>query len=225
MNYDVVIFDLDGTLIDSIRDIGAAANHALALHGFPLRKEEEFPGLVGHGVRNLMKNAIPAELSQDDKLVDAVLADFTDFYTSNIDVFTRPYPGMHELLRELSGTGLALAVASNKFQSAVEYLVRVLFPDLEWIAIMGNKRGAPLKPNPAIVSEILDAICRKKKVTDPKAIFVGDSPADIRTAHNAGIPCIGVSWGYRDASELSEADLLVHSAEELRKLLLKPFNK
>ena len=116
-------------------------------------------------------------------------------------------------------------MASNKFQSAVEHLVRVLFPDIEWIAIMGNKRGAPLKPNPAIVSEILDAFCRQKKVTDPKAIFVGDSAADIRTAHNAGIPCIGVSWGYRDASELSEADRLVHTVEELTKLLLQPFNK
>ena len=224
MNYDVVIFDLDGTLIDSIRDIGAAANHALALHGFPLRKEEEFPGLVGHGVRNLMKNAIPAESRKMTHLSMPCSLIYRLLYI-HIDVFTRSYPGMHELLRELSAEGLALAVASNKFQSAVEHLIRVLFPDIEWIAIMGNKRGAPLKPNPAIVSEILDAFCRQKKVTDPKAIFVGDSPADIRTAHNAGITCIGVSWGYRDVSELSEADHLVHTVEELTKLLLQPFNK
>lgn len=219
MNYDIVIFDLDGTLIDTIGDIGAATNHALALHGFPVIKEEEFPALVGDGVRNLIKSAIPAELSKDDALVDSVLADFKSYYTAYIDVLTRPYPGIHELLRELSTGGLALAVASNKFQSAVEDLVRGFFPDIPWLSILGNKQGAPLKPDPAIVNQVLKDYCGLKKQANPKAIIVGDSTADIRMANSAGIPSIAVGWGYRSEAELSDADHFVRSVKELRELL------
>lgn len=223
MRYDAVIFDLDGTLTDSIRDLGTAVNHALSIHGLPLRRDEEFPGLVGHGVRNLVKNSLPIERASDEVFTDAVLADFTDYYSSNIDVYTRPYPGIPELLRDLSAGGTALAVASNKFQSGTEHLVSEFFPDIDWLCVNGNRPGAPLKPDPAIVGNILEVLKRHVGKQDSRGIscvLVGDSATDIRTAHNGGIPAIAVTWGYRPESDLHEAEHIAHNVQELRDLLL-----
>jgi len=221
--YKVVIFDLDGTLMDTIEDLGAAVNAALEAHGFPGHTLEEYSGMVGHGVRNLVHRALPEGVSA--KIEDACFDAFMEYYTGHLDVYTRPYPGMVELLEELDEAGVKLAVASNKFQSGAEYLVRKYFPNVHFVAILGNGPGLPLKPDPAIVDTVLEACGEEISPRGPKGLgrddnsiaLVGDSLTDMRTAENAGISAIAVNWGYRDMSDNpSSAD----NADGLRKLLL-----
>ena len=193
MQYKAVIFDLDGTLIDSLEDLGTAVNHAMDQKGFPRHTLAEYRQMVGHGVRNLVMQALPASLQADDALVDECLGVFKAYYTAHIDVHTHPYPGMEDLLRHLHENGVLLAVASNKFQSGTEHLVAKLFPGIPFVAILGNREGYPLKPDPEIVGEVL----RKAGVSRSEAVMVGDSLTDMKTAENGGIRGIAVSWGYR----------------------------
>ena len=215
MKYKVVIFDLDGTLIDSLEDLGTAVNHALAAKGFPLHTMPEYRLMVGHGVRNLVKQALPEPFQADESLVDECLAAFKSYYTSHIDVHTRPYPGMVELLGQLHSDGVLLAVASNKFQSGTEYLVDKLFPGIPFVAILGNREGFPLKPDPEIVGEVL----WKAGVAKADAVLVGDSLTDMKTAVNGGIRGIAVSWGYRTL-QASDTLTVVSSAHELERILV-----
>ena len=216
MKYGTVLFDLDGTLLDTIDDLGAAVNHALALRGLPLHTREEYKMMVGTGIRNLNRLSLPENLSGDDALLDACLKDFLEYYTAHIDVHTRPYPGMPELLKDLSDKGVKLAVTSNKFQAGTEHLMREFFPGIDFVAILGNRPGAPLKPDPAIVREVLSLSCSPKD----KAVLVGDSATDITTAANGGIASIGVGWGFRPLSELSGAVAIALTSADLRALLL-----
>lgn len=215
MTYKLVIFDLDGTLLNTIADLSEAVNHALRLRGLPLHTLEEYTRMVGHGVRNLMQQALPVELSDDTSTVDAVLADFTAYYTAHIDVYTRPYPGIQALLTKLHREGVMMAVASNKFQEGTEHLIKEFFGDIPFVAVLGNRPGFPLKPDPEIVGEVL----RKTDVEKVSALMVGDSPTDMRTAANGGIKGVAVGWGYRDMKG-TEGLTVVNSAEELEKEIL-----
>lgn len=215
----LVIFDLDGTLIDSLEDLGAAVNHALSLRGLPLHTREDYRKMVGHGVRNLVEKALEASVGTGpfpSEEVDAALADFKEYYSAHIDVHTRPYPGIPELLADLQAAGVRLAVASNKFQEGTERLIRSLFPDIQFVVILGNRPGYPLKPAPEIVQEVL----RKADIGPSDAVMVGDSPTDMRTAANGGVEGLAVTWGYRTADELA-GHRLVHSVPELRGLLFQ----
>lgn len=232
----LVIFDLDGTLIDSLEDLGAAVNHALSLRNLPLHTREDYRKMVGHGVRNLVEKALEASgdvmtegnyfsgrcpknqfpSAKTDSYVDAALADFKEYYSAHIDVHTRPYPGIPELLADLQAAGVRLAVASNKFQEGTERLIRSLFPDIQFVAILGNRPGYPLKPAPEIVQDVL----RKADIGPSDAVMVGDSPTDMRTAANGGIEGLAVTWGYRTADELA-GHRLVYSVPELRGLLFQ----
>ena len=210
-----VIFDLDGTLLNTIEDLGEAVNHALSLHGYPLHSLEEYRGMVGHGVRNLVMQALPKELQADESLIDTCLAQFKDYYTAHIDVHTRPYPGMVEVVQQLHAQGVKLAIASNKFQSGTETLIAEFFPGIPFVAVLGNRPGYPLKPDPEIVGEVL----RQASASPAQTVMVGDSLTDMKTASNGGIRGIAVSWGYR-ALEPSPAYALVHSPSELLSLIL-----
>jgi len=214
----LVIFDLDGTLVDSLEDLGAAVNYALALRGLPQHTDDEYRRMVGHGVRNLVRQALERSLADrfagradakaaegesgdcvvDDQMVAECLADFKGYYSSHIDAHTRPYPGIPELLGELHRRGVLLAVATNKFQSGAEHIVREFFPSIPFVAILGNRDGYPLKPSPEIVEEVL----QQGRLSREEAVLVGDSPTDMRTAHNGGIDSIAVSWGYRTRDDL-----------------------
>lgn len=215
MNPKLVLFDLDGTLLNTIADLSEAVNHALKLRGLSLHSLEGITKMVGHGVRNLIMQALPAELRDDTAIVDAVLADFTDYYFAHIDVYTQPYPGIPELIATLNHYGVQLAIASNKFQAGTEYLIKEFFPGIPFVAVLGNRPGFPLKPDPEIVGEVL----RKAGVNKEEAVMVGDSPTDMRTATNGGIRGIAVGWGYRDMREI-EGITVVETAKELQKLLL-----
>lgn len=224
----MILWDLDGTLIDTLEDLGAAVNHALSLRGLPLHTTAEYRRMVGHGVRNLVQQALEASLREisdqvgddgkfvlNDELIDAALADFKAYYSAHIDVHTRPYAGMPALLTELQDRGAKMAVASNKFQEGTEQLIREFFPDIAFVSILGNRPGYPLKPSPEIVQEVLS----KAGVAPADAIMVGDSPTDMHTAANGGIDALAVSWGYRTVEELA-GHRIVGSVDALRAALM-----
>ena len=224
MKYKLVIFDLDGTLLDTLDDLSAAVNHAMQLRGFPQHARDEYMRMVGHGARNLMRQALP-DGHKDDGTVEAAYNDFRAYYTDHIDVHTKPFPGMQGLLALLHQKGVLLAVASNKFQEGTEHLIKEFFPNIPFVAILGNRPGSPLKPYPEIVGEVL----RKADVQREEAVMVGDSETDMETAANGGIDAIAVGWGYRDMREIANTMLalrqaqgpqVVDSTEELQKLLL-----
>ena len=214
----LILWDLDGTLIDTLEDLAAAVNHALSLRGLHPLAHTEYRKMVGHGVRHLVQQALESACPTppDAAGVDAALADFTAYYSAHIDVYTRPYAGITELLMELQDSGIRMAVTSNKFQEGTERLVRTFFPHIPFVAVLGNKPGCPLKPSPEIVQTVLS----QAAVAPEDALLVGDSHTDMRTAANGGIDAIAVSWGYRTAEELA-GHRLVSSVGALREELLK----
>ena len=215
MNPKLVIFDLDGTLLDTLDDLSVAVNYAMLQRGFPLHTREEYRMMVGHGARNLMMKAVPAEHRKDEAMIDAVLADFRNYYNTHIDVYTKPFPGIPQLLESLHQNGIILAVASNKFQEGTEHLIKEFFPNIPFVAILGNRPGYPLKPDPEVVGEVL----RKTGLSKSDAVMVGDSDTDMETAANGGIRGIAVDWGYRNMKNIPSLTV-VESAAALQKLLL-----
>jgi len=214
MRYKLVLFDLDGTLLDTLDDLSEAVNYAMGLRGLPGHTREEYMKMVGHGIRNLVKQALPAEKHEDEALIDSALADFKAHYTAHIDVYTHPYAGMQRVVEILHKAGVQLAVASNKFQEGAEYLIRKFFPGIPFVAVLGNQPGFPLKPDPEIVGEVL----RRAEVRPEDAVLVGDSPTDMKTAANGGIDAIAVTWGYRPMQDFPGVKV-VDSAEELMGIL------
>ena len=214
MKYKAVIFDLDGTLLDTIEDLGTAVNFALERRGFPLHSFADYRQKVGHGIRNLVTVSLPFEKQSDEALIDECLADFREYYTGHIDVHTRPYPGMVELVARLDAEGVKMAIASNKFQAGTETLVAEFFPGIQFVAVLGNREGFPLKPDPEIVGEVL----RKAGCSRSEAVMIGDSMTDMKTAENGGIDTIAVSWGYRQM-EGTPGITVADSAAGLRQLL------
>lgn len=211
MKYKLVIFDLDGTLLDTLDDLSAAVNYAMQQRGFPSHTRNEYMKMVGHGARNLMSQALPMEHKDDEALIDAALADFRAYYNAHIDVYTKPFPGIQELIAALHQKGVMLAVASNKFQEGTEHLIKEFFPEIPFVAVLGNRQGFPLKPDPEVVGEVL----RKASISKDQAVMVGDSDTDMETAANGGIQGIAVNWGYRDMSDWNHVD----NVEELHKIL------
>lgn len=216
MRYELVIFDLDGTLVDTIEDLGTAVNHALAQKNLPLHEISEYRLMVGNGIGKLVKRAMPGPLQEDAGLFGELLDSFVKYYSSHLDVHSRPYPGMTGLLARLSAAGMKLAVASNKFQAGAETIVGRFFPGVDFCAVLGGRDGAPLKPDPEVVREILD----KAGVLREKAVMVGDSATDMLTAKAADICGIAVSWGFRPQEAAAECSFRADTAEELEKLLL-----
>ncbi len=217
-----MIFDLDGTLLDTIDDLKEAVNHAMSLRGFPTFTRDEVMAMVGHGARNLMRKALPLG-HKDDDMVNAAYDDFKAYYITHIDVHTKPFPGIHDLLTQLHQEGVLLAVASNKFQEGTEYLIKEFFHEIPFEAVLGGRPNFPLKSDPEIINEVL----RKAGVEKENAVMIGDSPTDMETAANGGVRGIAVNWGYRDMREtaLLQAQgpqrlIVVDTAEELQSLLL-----
>ena len=211
----LVIFDLDGTLLNTIADLGNAANHTLAELGLPQHTLDEYTLMVGNGMRKLIMRALPDEKAADDAFVDSTLDSFLRYYADHIDIFTKPYPGIPQLINSLSTAGYKLAVASNKIQAGAEKLIEKFFPDIDFVAVMGNSPQYPLKPDAALVEYIMD-----KAGTDrAHTVMVGDSGTDIQTARNAGIPVIAVSWGFRPRHELTAADYIADDVSSLKKNL------
>ena len=218
MKYDIVIFDLDGTLLNTIGDLAASVDYVMRSRNLPEHTDAEYRQMVGGGIKRLVERALPEELAANESYVDECVTQFRRYYVDNIDRHTVPYEGMCELLRDLQRAGVKLAVASNKFQHGTDRLVSKFFGDIDFVAIEGNREGAPLKPDPQIVTGILSRV----GIAPERAVMIGDSGIDIRTAQAAGIDSIGVAWGFRFAEELFEAGAkrVVSEVDELRRYLL-----
>ena len=219
MKYDIVIFDLDGTLLNTIGDLAASVDYVMRSRNLPEHTNAEYRQMVGGGIKRLVERALPAELAANGEYVEECVTQFRRYYVDNIDRHTVPYDGMYDLLHRLRKEGVQVAVASNKFQHGTDRLVSKFFGDVDFVAVEGNREGAPLKPDPQIVNNIL----HKAGVEHSKAIMVGDSGIDIRTAAAAGIDSVGVAWGFRFAEELYEAGAtrVVTTAEELETVLFE----
>lgn len=208
----LIIFDLDGTLLNTIDDLGTAANHTLSLHGYPTHHISSYPYFVGNGISKLIERVLPEE-DRNEATVAKLREDFVDYYDKHLIDLTKPYPGINDMLDELNARGIAMAVASNKYQSAAETIIRHFFPQIPWVTIEGQKPGVPTKPDPSVVFGILSEHFTPK----PQVLYVGDSGVDMETARRAGLESVGVTWGFRPESELSEAlaDHIIHAPSEL----------
>lgn len=195
----LVIFDLDGTLLNTIEDLGQAANYALERNGYATHSMASYPYFVGNGVRRLVTRVLPED-ARDDENVDRVLGDFMKYYDEHCIDYTKPYNGMPELLQDLRDMGVMMAVASNKYQQAVSKIIPHYFPDINFIAIEGQKDGVNVKPDPSIVFSIL----AQARVPKADALYIGDSGVDMETARRACIDSVGVTWGFRSKKELVE---------------------
>ena len=185
MGWDMVIFDLDGTLLDTIGDLGAAVDHAMVVRGVPTHTTEEYKTMVGHGVKNLVRLALP-ENCRDEETVNSALNDFRRWYETHIDLLTKPFPGIHELLRDLSSRGVRLAVASNKFQEGAEALIKEFFPDIRFDAVLGDRPGHPLKPDAEVVRSILRTSGLEAGTAGPAAGTVAGTDAGTAVGTTAG---------------------------------------
>lgn len=212
MAVKLVIFDLDGTLLNTIGDLAEAADHMLALRDLPRHDYAAYCSFVGNGIMRLVERALPEAL-REAEYVAAARQDFLAYYIDHIDQKTRPYPGIVELLEQLQAAGIRLAVASNKFQAGTEKLIRAFFPQIRFEVVFGQRPEVALKPDPAVVEEILTLT----GVAREEALYVGDSGVDMQTAHAACVRSVGVSWGFRSREELEHnaADCIVDRAEEI----------
>ena len=213
----LVIFDLDGTLLDTIEDLGNAVNYILERHGMPQYTVEQYRKMVGHGIRNLIRKAF-SPMDLDDAFLETCVAEFKEFYLAHIDEHTRPFPGIVALLDDLYAHGVKLAVVSNKVQEGTERLIHEFFPDIVFVAIFGNRVGYPMKPAPEIVASVL----AKAGCAPSDAVMVGDSNTDMQTAVNGGIDGIAVSWGNRTREQLA-GNHIVDTVEELHRCLMDEF--
>ena len=194
----LVIFDLDGTLLNTIDDLAQAANAALVSCGLPSRTVEECRQFVGNGVSKLLERALPEGSRTPDMLARMHAAFFT-YYDAHLTDHTRPYPGIETLLNELQRRGVKLAVASNKYQRATERLIKHFFPHISFVAVLGQRENIPVKPHPHMVQEILSLAHELRENT----LYLGDSDVDMQTAQNAGVKACGVTWGFRSRETLA----------------------
>lgn len=213
--YQAAIFDLDGTLLNTLEDLADSANHVLGLHGLPPRTLDEIRRFIGHGVTYLIHRAVPDGTAPE--LEQTCVTEFRAYYLTNMRHKTAPYPGVIELLETLKKENFLIGVVSNKFDGAVKDLCRHYFGDLLPIAI-GESERLRSKPAPDMVEQCLKELGAAPK----KTVYVGDSDTDIETAANASLSCISVSWGFRDRAflEAHGATAVADTPEKLLELLL-----
>lgn len=211
MKITTAIFDLDGTLLNTLGDLCDSVNCALLRHGFAAVTEEETRVRVGHGVRNLVTRCIPEE-KRTEAMIDTCLDDFRTAYGERMMNRTQPYDGILPLLKQLKKAGVSVGVLSNKYDLAAKSLIRHFFGDLVQITY-GERPDTPRKPDPTSTLQLLRELGGDPTTT----LYIGDSATDMQTAKNAGLSAVGVTWGFRPAEELTAAgaDALVHSPAEL----------
>ena len=196
----ILIFDLDGTLLNTITDLGYACNYALQQAGFPSHPIEAYPAMVGNGINNLIRRALP-ENERTEETILRVRAHFVPYYDQHNCDYTRPYDGIPELLATLKSQGHMLAVASNKYQAATEQIVARFFPCI-FDVVLGERNGVPRKPDPQIVYDILHTLNFQQdnfsqfSTLNSQLIYLGDSLVDRDTARNAHLPFVACSWGF-----------------------------
>lgn len=209
------VFDLDGTLVDSLQDLANSVNYALGKNGFPQRETDEFRYLVGDGVSILLQRALGDRYSEGS--VQQLLGDFNDYYNMHYADFTCPYEGCMDLLHYLRGKGILLAVLSNKPDSFTRMIVEKMFPDILFARIQGKTDQFPRKPDPASLLNMVDEL----RFHSEEVLYIGDSNVDVSTAHNAGLKVAGAAWGFRGKKELlaAGADYIVDVPADIKLLV------
>lgn len=195
----LVIFDLDGTLLNTIDDLAQSTNHALQTLGYPTHEESAYHLMVGNGINKLLERALPEEERTEENIL-RMRKEFIPYYDRHNMDKSRPYPGIPQLLKYLQAQGILLAVASNKYQSATVRLIDAYFPTLRFAAVLGQRDDVNVKPDPAIVHDILQIT----QIAKENTLYVGDSGVDMLTAANAGVTACGVTWGFRPRAELEK---------------------
>ena len=218
MRKRLVIFDLDGTLLDTVADLANATNQALKQCGFPIHPIEAYYQFVGNGINKLFARALPTEHSTEENVL-RIRSLFVPFYNEHNADCSCPYAGVVDLLCRLQSSGVQIAVASNKYHEATLKLVTHFFPDIDFAAIYGQRESVPIKPAPDVVYDIL----RDTGLGAWQALYVGDSGVDMLTACHAEVESVGVTWGFRSEAELCEngAVYLVNEAREIMNLVDK----
>ena len=208
----LVIFDLDGTLLDTIADLAGATNYALKQLGYPTHDTDTIRTFVGNGINKLLERALPAN-EQTEENVMRMRSYFVPYYDAHNADLSSPYPGIEVLLQRLQDNGIEIAVASNKYQEATTKLVKHYFPTVQFAEVLGQRENIPVKPHPTIVFDILN----KTGIDKKEVLYVGDSGVDMQTAQNAEVDAIGVTWGFRSRTELESLHPLgiIDKAEEL----------
>lgn len=208
----LIVFDLDGTLLNSLEDLADSANWVLEQHGFPTHPVDAYRYFVGDGVRKLIERILPQE-ERTDARIEQCRQEFVAYYKVHMEDKTSVYEGITELLVELKNRGLKIAVATNKVHIAVKPLMEKYFPEIRFDSMIGQREGVPVKPAPQIMFDIL----RETGCEPSEALHVGDTATDMQLAHNAGVTPVGVLWGYRPLKELQEAGakFIIEKPEEL----------
>lgn len=212
--YKGIIFDLDGTLVNTLEDLADSVNDALTAMGYPTWPVDDYRMKVGRGFRNLMENSVPADKREDSAVIDEMLSHFVAAYDRRYQNKSCPYEGIRELLHELEAHGIQVAVNSNKRTDYTEKLVKKLFPEVPFVAVFGERQGIPKKPDPAGALEIAGLM----KLDPKEMLYIGDSGTDMKTGANAGMDTVGVAWGFRGRGEL-EATGAVYVAETAGEIL------
>lgn len=214
MKHKAVLFDMDGTLLDTIMDMADSVNHVLTVHGWPVRTTEEVRNFVGNGAGKLIERAVGGAAAPEE--LPAIVAEYRAWYQTHSYIKTKPYPGIPEVLAALEKAGVKTAVVSNKPDATTRALADRFFPGMP---AFGQREELPPKPSPALVELALAEL----GVGLGDAAYVGDSEVDVATARNAGLPMIGVSWGFRGREGLAEAgaEVIVDTAGELLEKLLE----
>ncbi|HLO59584.1 MAG TPA: HAD family hydrolase [Bacteroidales bacterium] len=215
--YAAIIFDLDGTLADTLDDIAGSMNYVLRLNGYPERPVNDYKLLVGRGLDNLVKQALP-EKDRQEKVIRDCLHEMIEHYDSNCIVKTRLYDGIKPMLLKLAGRNIKMSVFSNKAEPLTIKIVEHLLPDIGFQHVMGAGPDFPKKPDPSGALHI----CRKMAVDPRNTVYVGDSDVDMITANKAGMYAVGVSWGFRSREELKTngAAIIVDNPERISHLFL-----
>ena len=208
----LIVFDLDGTLINSLEDLADSANWMLLQHGYPTHPVDAYRYFVGDGMRKLIERILPPE-ERNDVRIEQCKAEFVAYYTIHMEDKTVVYPGMIELLKELKDRGLKIAVATNKVHIAVAPLMAKYFPGIRFDSMIGQREGIPVKPHPQIMYDIL----KETDCQPSETLHVGDTATDMQLAHSAGVTPVGVLWGYRPLEDLQEAGakFIIEKPEEL----------
>jgi phosphoglycolate phosphatase len=217
----LVIFDLDGTLLNTLEDIADCTNYVLQKNGFSTHEVEAYKYFVGNGVVKLLERALPKEITEN-KFTE-ILNDFMLHYEIHKENKTAPYDGIVETLEKLQEKRILLAIATNKPQEMLPDLIQRFFPTIKWAAVFGSRKNVPVKPNPQIVYDILDSInCKNAvcQISTNEILYVGDTAVDMETAQNAGLKKVGVLWGFRTKKELKKAnaDFIIDHPIKLSKI-------
>ena len=210
----LIVFDLDGTLINSLEDLADSANHILTQHGFPTHPVDAYRYFVGDGVRKLIERILPSD-ERNDTQIERCRQEFVEYYSIHMEDKTSVYEEITDLLKALKTNGLKIAVATNKVHSAVAPLMAKYFPGIRFDSMIGQREGVPVKPNPQIMYDILKETGCKPSET----LHIGDTATDMQLAHNAGVTPVGVLWGYRPLEEIQEAgtqQIIKHPLDLLR---------